>query len=231
MSQRPRTYIHVLEKAIFYFIWLLTVFICGCLEESRKEQKVRLPDNFHCGHKISPTLLICVIGKSNLVSQSWPGLMNDEVALAEIFCVKDPQLCEESLLDSEENVSEYSANSSESEDEIETTKESESLDESTSDVSEDVAVGDGNRRGQIFVVEILLELLMVLVEELMAVKEVFLALMVLHAAKFVHVLILHSKQLLKHSGFLFTVSQIFQPSLVLGESKPNCQTILLQVTF
>lgn len=74
--------------------------------------------------------------------------MNDEVALAEIFWVKDPELGEESLLDSEGDVSEYSANSSESEDEIETTKESESLDESMSDVSEDVAVGDGNRRGQ-----------------------------------------------------------------------------------
>ena len=56
--------------------------------------------------------------------------------MAEIFWVRDSELREESLLDSED-ISEYSAASSKSEDEIETVEE-----------SEDVAVGDGNGKGQ-----------------------------------------------------------------------------------
>ena len=67
-----------------------------------------------------------------------------EEALVEIFAVRDSNLGEKSLLDREEDVSEYSGNSSESEDEVESTEESRGSDESDTDVSEDVAANTGD---------------------------------------------------------------------------------------
>ena len=66
-----------------------------------------------------------------------------EEALVEIFAVRDSNLGEKSLLD-REDVSEYSGNSSESEDEVESTEESRGSDESDIDVREDAASNTGD---------------------------------------------------------------------------------------
>ena len=66
-----------------------------------------------------------------------------EEALIEIFAVRDSNLGEKSLLD-REDVSEYSRNSSESEDEVESTEESRGSDESDMDVSEDAVANTGD---------------------------------------------------------------------------------------
>ena len=73
--------------------------------------------------------------------------------IVEISMLRDSNLGEENLLDREEqDVLERGSNSSESEDEVESIKESQGSDESDSDVSEDAAANtDGrNERGNVF---------------------------------------------------------------------------------
>ena len=73
--------------------------------------------------------------------------------IVEISMLRDSNLGEENLLDREEqDVLERSGNSSVSEDEVESTKESQDSDESDSDVSEDAAAysDDRNERGKGF---------------------------------------------------------------------------------
>ena len=111
--------------------------------------------------------------------------MNAEEALAEIFWVRDSELSEESPLDNED-VSEYSADSSKSEDEIETVEE-----------SEDVAVGDGNGKGQNLCGRNIGRAACSIGRGTRGRERCVFGAHGVARAKFVDVLILHSKQLLK----------------------------------
>ena len=112
--------------------------------------------------------------------------MNAEEALAEIFWVRDLELHEESPLDSEEDVSEYSADSSKSEDEIETVEE-----------SKDMAVGNGNGKGQNLCGRNIGRTACSIGRGTRGCERGVFCAHGVARAKFLHVLILHSKQLLK----------------------------------
>ena len=144
----PRMYIYVHKEAIFYIFRLLALFDHGCLEESGKEQKVRWQEKLHCGHNILYKLCwhLWQIQHGVIVKLNQ---CQSRKLLWKCFAVRDSNLGEKSLIDSEEDISKYCGNSSESEDEVESTKESWGSDESDIDVSEDAAAntGDGNGRG------------------------------------------------------------------------------------